>query len=352
MHYADDHLIVTAASQEYAILLKGLVLSIRDGEGHAREGRRIRIVVLDLGLERQTVRELSDLCDFHSVSEPPFSIARDDHSRPVLLSRALRPFLPRLFPGYQVYTWLDADTWVQDVSALAVLREAALTTGLAVVPSLERSYTCLYDKRSGHFRWMQPIIAQAFGKLVARNLAFRPALNSGVFSATPSSRLWETFADAVQQVFAKSRLVRDQPAFNVAIYRNAVPFYPLPSQYNWLCLRRLPRFDVERRTLTAPGLPREDLAIVHLTKQLCHRELPLDCSDGRERRLRLDYLGLRAGLGRDSVVRSLHDRAAGPGSPVMTFPVPAGDRSRTADNGGQQRQPATLAPESSIACPQ
>jgi hypothetical protein len=352
MHFADDHLIVTAADQEYAVLLKGLILSIRDGEGHPGEGRRIRIVVLDLGLARQTVRELSSLCDFHSVSEAPFPIARGDHPRPLLLSRALRPFLPHLFPGYRVYTWLDADTWVQDVSGLAVLREAALTAGLAVVPSLERSYECLYDKHSRHFRWMQPIIAQAFGESVAGNLAFRPALNSGVFSATPSSPVWEHYADALRQVFAKSRFVRDQPAFNVAIYRNAVPFYPLPSQYNWLCLRRLPRLDVERRTLTAPGLPREDLAIVHLTKQLCYRELSLGCSDGRERHLRLDYLGLRAGFRSDPVVRSAGDQARIPVPPMMAVPVPAGPRSGAADNEGQQGHAATLAPASSITCPQ
>ncbi|MEZ5919051.1 MAG: hypothetical protein R3D66_03785 [Alphaproteobacteria bacterium] len=28
-------------------------------------------------------------------------------------SLRLPPFLPQIFPGYDVYFWMDADTWVQ-----------------------------------------------------------------------------------------------------------------------------------------------------------------------------------------------------------------------------------------------
>lgn len=292
MHPSDDHVIVTAASQDYAHLLKGLVLSIRDGEQGSRPANRLPIKVLDLGLTDETVDDLSAHCVLEPAPDPPFPVHHDDHPRSLLLSRALRPFLPRFFPGFRVYTWLDADTWVQDVTALSVLRDAALVAGLAVVPAFDRSYACLYDKRSEHYRWMQPVIAQVFGDSVATDLAFRPIINSGVFSATPSSPLWTTFAEGVQAVFSKSRLIRDQPAFNVAVYRHKIPFYPLPSRYNWLCLHRLPRLDQERRVLTAPALPHEDLSILHLTKRRCHRDLPVACSDGLRRPLRLDYLGL------------------------------------------------------------
>jgi len=290
----NDHVVVTAADQSYASFLKGLVRSIRDGEQRSNVARPVPIKVLDLGLEQATIAELSGHCEFVSVTEPPFPIRRDDHSRPLLLSRAVRPFLPRYIPGFQVYTWLDADTWVQDVSCLAELRHGALGSGLSVVPALDRCYTSLYDKHSEHYRWMQPIIEQTFGQTVAEDLEFRPLLNSGVFSATSASPLWERFGKALEQVLAKSSLVRDQPAFNVAIYNGGVRFYPLPATYNWLCLHCLPRLDVARWVLTAPGLPHEDLLIVHLTRRHLDRTVPMPCSDGRDRSLRLDYLGLHA----------------------------------------------------------
>ncbi|MGH6976466.1 MAG: hypothetical protein ACREED_05505 [Stellaceae bacterium] len=34
------------------------------------------------------------------------------------LDRAAFPFLRRYFPGYDVYLWLDGDTWVQDAEAI------------------------------------------------------------------------------------------------------------------------------------------------------------------------------------------------------------------------------------------
>ena len=36
-----------------------------------------------------------------------------------------RPFLPRHFPGYEMYFWLDADAWVQEWRAVDIYCAAA-----------------------------------------------------------------------------------------------------------------------------------------------------------------------------------------------------------------------------------
>ena len=50
-----------------------------------------------------------------------------------------RPFLPRYFPGFDLYFWIDADCWVQQGDALALFQRAARTGALAVAPEIHRS---------------------------------------------------------------------------------------------------------------------------------------------------------------------------------------------------------------------
>ena len=50
-----------------------------------------------------------------------------------------RPFLPRYFPGFDLYFWIDADCWVQQGDAIALFLAAARTGALAVAPEIHRS---------------------------------------------------------------------------------------------------------------------------------------------------------------------------------------------------------------------
>ena len=50
-----------------------------------------------------------------------------------------RPFLPRYFPGFDLYFWIDADCWVQQGDAIALFLRAARTGALAAAPEIHRS---------------------------------------------------------------------------------------------------------------------------------------------------------------------------------------------------------------------
>ncbi len=301
-HLPGKNLLVTAASSAYFTLVRGLVQSIFDRGPRASakaESPRLPldVKVIDLGLSESQVVSLSEQCEVLRHPTPYIGVEREDHSRAFLLSRSVRAFLPRYFPGYSTYLWFDADTWLQSWSAIDWLLKGAAAEGLAIVPSLDRAYGSLYDKTSLHYTWMQPIMKQAYGKDVARRLKYLPVLNSGVFAATADSEFWSAFAESLVPVFERCDQVRDQPALNVAVYRRRIPFYPLPTSCNWLCVHRLPRLDTQRWQLTKPLVPCEPLQVIHLTARFTGRPLAVACHDGSTRHLCLDYLAWRAASG-------------------------------------------------------
>jgi len=291
---ATRRLIVTGADSAYFRFALGCVESIRRAEAAGAAPVVEQVCLIDFGLTDAESAELSRYCDVLRRPAPPFRFGRSDHPESRLMANFARAFLPQYFPGFDLYYWLDADTWVQHGSALSDLGRAALHTGLALVPSLDRSYRSLYDTESVHYRWMQPVMEEAYGADVARRMEYRPVLNSGVFAATRDSPVWDRFAARLQAIHDRARSVFDQPALNVAVYQDGVPFYPLDSRSNWLCCHSIPRLDTERGVLTEPLLPHRDIGIVHLTAHGGVREVAAECSDGSCRKMCLDYHSVRA----------------------------------------------------------
>ena len=52
----------------------------------------------------------------------------------------IKPRLPQLFPGYDVYVWLDGDTWVQDRAGLDQIVFCAQQADLCAHPELDPNY--------------------------------------------------------------------------------------------------------------------------------------------------------------------------------------------------------------------
>ncbi len=286
--------VVTAADEEYFHVLKGLIHSIRDLEAGHSPKDRAEIRVIDLGLGGASIEELSDHCHVLTGAEPLLKINRTDLSRAHLLSRAMKPFLRDYFPGYGVYIWLDADTWVQDLGALGLLARTARANRTALVPEIDRSYSFLYDKSDYHYRTNFDWVADSFGQPVARDLLYRPVLNSGVFAMRHDSLLWGAWRRHLAITFEKAKKhVSDQAAFNVAVYKEKIQFHPLPSWCNWLCCHALPRLDTQTLTFTEPALPHQKLGILHLTKTYMDREVRVVTDKGKNYPAKLDYLSLR-----------------------------------------------------------
>ena len=250
--------IVTAGDENYCDILKGLVRSIRCHP----QSMWIPIVVLDLGFGDETKAWLSG--QGARCVKPDW----DHHFDPVLpeyfKAMVSRPHLPKYVPETDIIVWLDADTWVQDWSAVELLIEGAKTTGFAIVPESDRSYTPLYNDSlyiSYQFDWFR----QCFNDEIARNLFSYPLINCGVFAARVDAPHWAAWAGALAESFGRKVLfVSEQTVLNVVLRTFGLPFSQLPAKCNWICFRAPPRCSEDGRTLLTPELPHEPIGIVHL----------------------------------------------------------------------------------------
>jgi hypothetical protein len=299
--------IITAASESYGDLARGLVRSIRDAEAQAGRTEPLPLHVLDLGLSEQTVALLAPDCHVLEGRDLPLPTERTDFPREYLLSRAVKPLLRERCPGYGVYLWLDSDAWVQHWWALELLWRTGAAAGLTAVPEMDRCYLPLYQKDAPHYKAHFLWTAEALGQAAAQEVNYRPVINCGVWAARADSPLWERWQHHLTATFHAGRTqVTDQASFNLTIYGDRVAFCPLPSRYNWLCCHALPRFQCETGRLTEPLPPYQELGIIHLTAKYCNVDLPVLWSTGIRKPLRLDYLGLRSAA---EAEKALHPRS-------------------------------------------
>ncbi len=288
-----DTVIVTAASADYFVLVKGLIHSIRDLEAAAGRGQT-PIRLIDLGLEPAQIEELSAHC--RVLNDPPLlmPIERDDLPRPFLLSRMVKAHMNDYFPGFGTYVWLDADCWVQDLAALDLLCLGAKERGVALVPETDRCYVAEPEKPLTQSLIMERWVSEGFGAKIAGRLKPLPILNSGAAAIRSQSPLWAAWRKRLRKVFQRApNIVSDQAALMVAIYLDKVPFYPLPAWCNWLCWLADPRIGAPGLTLTEPLAPHRKLGIVHITRSYRSKRITINYRDGATIVTAFDYLSLK-----------------------------------------------------------
>jgi hypothetical protein len=265
---AEGALICTAADAEYFALLRGLVLSLK-ASGFARH---LPIGVLDLGLteaQRGWLAGQGARC-----VEPGWDV---DIPWPVpghYRAMAARPHLPRYFPGFGTYLWLDGDTWVQDGAVLGDFLRAAGRGLLAIVPELDRGYWTAY-KPPKLWGQNQKAFAWSYGLRAGYRLGRNPILNVGAFALRGDAPHWALWAEAHRAAIRRFRLggrsaanfffqLSEQTAMNYVCFKLRQPFTLLPATANWFCGKGTPAWCAERRMVVEPHAPHTPLGIVHL----------------------------------------------------------------------------------------
>ncbi|WP_434427094.1 hypothetical protein [Nannocystis pusilla] len=282
-------LIVTAADEGYATLLKGLVESLFQW-GPPIHGE---LGVLDLDLSPETLEWLAQY-EVHIV-KPGWDIPIDAdlaRERPGLRAMTARPFLPRHFPGYDMYLWLDADTWVQQPFALDWLAAAAATGKMAIVPQIDRFYR--HSPLAVH--WRIDSLRCYFGQVPIEALLMQTYVNSGVFALHAGAPHWELWGEWMKQGIEAcgGRLVTDQTALNFMLWMERLPVYPLPSRCNWTCHLALPEYRMATGLFHEPGIPGEPLGILHLTHRMKDQSVTARGTDGRAVEVSLRFDPARA----------------------------------------------------------
>jgi lipopolysaccharide biosynthesis glycosyltransferase len=276
--------IVSAADAGYFGLLQGLVLSCRD---QAR-GREVPIHVLDLGLsqgQRAWLAELGVECaepgwdyDFPGRAEAPATFR----------AQTARPFLPRYFPGYDTYLWMDADTWIQDWGAVETYVAAAGGGRMAISPEVDRCYSCTFD--TGHALGQFESYRSVYGEQTARMCGLNPTLNSGVFALAADAPHWEMWAEELGAALQKTRsFYIEQFALNYVLYVRKPPVYFLAARYNWITWYATPLLRAGSGLFVEPRAPFSPLGVLHLTGTVKASEQRVVLSDGSEAVQSLEY---------------------------------------------------------------
>ena len=261
--------IVSLADSNYFPLLEELIDSIKRFE----ESKEIAICILDAGLsEEQKNKLLSKVNEIKSaewdIKVPESKI----EGREWLKSQVSRAFLPKYFPNYEKYLWIDCDAWVNDWQTIELYFKACDNNKLGITQTIGPGYK-ITSKVNWVFGKLAIIKSQNFKHAVkskinldkARKLAFAPHINIGVFSLEKNSKSWEIWQNNLRETLKGGDIFgSEQLAMNISVYHDNIETEFLPLNCNWITSNLLPKFDQVNNTFVEPYLPNYKIGIMHL----------------------------------------------------------------------------------------
>ena len=263
------NVIVSLADANYYPLLSELINSIKRFE----KSRDIAICILDAGLSDHQKDELSSKVD--EIKSAEWDIKVPDHKikgREWLKSQVSRAFLPKYFPDYEKYLWIDCDAWVNDWQAIELYFKACENAKLGITQTIGPGYK-ITSRVNWVFGKLAIIKSQNFKHALkskisyekARKLAFAPHINIGVFSLEKKSTTWEKWQENLKQTLKGGDIFgSEQLAMNMSVYIDNVETEFLPLNCNWITSNLLPKFDEVNNTFVEPYLPNYKIGIMHL----------------------------------------------------------------------------------------
>ena len=261
--------IVSLADANYFNLLNELIDSIKS----FKESENIAICVLDAGLTENQKNLLKNKVD--EIKKAEWDISVPSHkvkNKEWLKSQVSRAFLPRYFPKYEKYLWIDCDAWVQDWSSVDLYFKACENGKLGITQTMGPGYKIM-SKVNWLFGKIAIIKSQNFKHAIsskigiekARKLAFAPHVNIGVFSLEKDSSCWNNWQNNLNKTLSAGSIFGSEGlAINMSIYIDEVETEFLPLNCNWIASNLLPKFDENLKKFVEPYLPNYKIGIMHL----------------------------------------------------------------------------------------
>jgi len=251
-------------------------------------------VVLDVGLTADEIKWLASVDVSTLRIGWDFDVLEGLGLPEFFKAMTWRPFLPKHLPGFDVYVWLDADTWVQDERAVLLAIELAKSGSLVIVPEISRFYPDMYAADPAKERLAErKIYTACFGAERATNLIARPLIKCGFFAMAASAQGFKIWADVLREMYRKVvDFYTEQCSLNYCVYEGNLKICSLPAYCNWICIHALPGFDPSRQRFIEPGAPIQDLWIVHLAANTKNGQHDLRTPSGQTVQRSLRYPGL------------------------------------------------------------
>jgi len=263
------NVIVSLADSNYFPLLNELVDSIKRFE----ESSKVAICILDAGLTDDQKKILLEKVDEVKSAEwdievPGYKVKGKEW----LKSQVSRAFLPKYFPDYEKYLWIDCDAWVNDWLSIDLYFKACDNGKLGITQTIGPGYK-ITSRVNWLFGKLAIIKSQNFKHAVksklgyerARKLAFAPHINIGVFSLEKNSEGWKSWQKNLDETLRAGNIFGSEGlAINMSVYLDNLETEFLPLNCNWITSNLLPKYDEENNTFVEPYLPNYKIGIMHL----------------------------------------------------------------------------------------
>ena len=262
-----ENAIISLADSNYFELLNELIDSIKRFE----QSNKVEICIMDAGLKEDQIEILKKKVDQIKKAEWDIEVSDSrNKGREWLKSQVSRAFLPKYFPGFKKYIWIDADAWVNSWYAIELYLKGCENKKLAISTSADRSYGRVL-RAEWLFKGFAKIKSQnykhakssGFSEKIAREVALKPHLNIGVFSLEKDAPHWEVWQKNLKKALSSGRIWgSEQIAMNITIYSDNLDVEILPAYCNWTLIDAI-KFDKQNNTFVEPYLPNHELGIIH-----------------------------------------------------------------------------------------
>ena len=272
------HIVVTGCDANHFELAEDLLASLRSVSGKKRDLGFVRFCSTPVP---QAIADSVDRVAECSEGHGSFNAEQGYYCA----YAAIKPRLPELFPGYDVYSWIDADCWLQNDVTLDRFERAATEFDLSIHPECDVHYL---NFPTPSFRTFD-VYRRAMPKELKPGILHFPMLNAGIVSARRESPIWRMWKQELTELRARvergeSDYYCDQVPLHHLIHSRNVQYYPLRAVDNWQTYAAIPRVDFTRRRLMTPTPPHETINIVHLASNTKDRVFNLP--NGMKLRLR------------------------------------------------------------------
>ena len=265
----NDNTIVTLADSNYFHMLNELVDSINIHP----TSKNVSICVLDAGLTNEQIKIIEK--KVYKVKKANWDIDVPTYKtigKEWLKSQVSRAFLPNYFPEFKKYLWIDSDAWVQDWSCVELYFKACENGKIGITQTMGPGYRIM-----SNVKWLFGKIAliksqnykhaksSGVNETDARQIAFAPHLNIGVFSLEKNSPCWDLWQKNLKKTLSKGKIFGSEGlAINLSVYVDKAPVEFLPLYCNWIASNLLPKYNDKKNLYTEPNLPNYVIGIMHL----------------------------------------------------------------------------------------
>ena len=259
---------VSASDHNYYPMLREWVHCIR----RHPQSAGMDICILDSGMTAEQLKILRPLVT--TIIKPDWPKAIPAHKikgREFLKACVCRPFLPEHFPGYDLYFWMDADTWVQDWRGVEAFLEGGRRKKMTLTSQADRAYP---KGMRVKWLWRWPFKARsfyfsnarrAFGMKTAKEIFPYHVVLAGAFCLHKDALHWKRWQELIIKALDKGKVfTAEQLTLGIMTHLEKYPTEILPAYLHWLCEFK-PLWDKERQIFVEPFLPHEPIGILHLS---------------------------------------------------------------------------------------